>query len=134
MILSTALALLCGCGPSADTAHSAAALFPQVKEVGAAELQGWMTTGRPLTLIDVREDDEWLAGHAAAALHLSRWKLTEQIPTAVPDKTALIVLYCRSGQRSAVSASALQRLGYTNVYSLAGGLKEYERVGLPVER
>ena len=93
-----------------------------------------MTTGRTFTLIDVREDDEWQAGHAATAIHISRWTLSGKIGAVVPDKTAYIVLYCLGGVRSAVVAEALQKMGYTNVYSLTGGFKNYRLAGLPVRK
>jgi sulfur-carrier protein adenylyltransferase/sulfurtransferase len=93
-----------------------------------------MAAGQPMTLIDVREDDEWRAGHAVAALHIPRWKLWERIAAVVPDKGARIVLYCKGGARSAAAASTLQRLGYTNVFSLAGGFKSYQLAGLPALR
>jgi hypothetical protein len=57
------------------------------------ELKNWMAAAQPVTLIDVREDDEWRAGHASAALHISRWKLEASIGSAVPDKNARIALY-----------------------------------------
>jgi rhodanese-related sulfurtransferase len=93
-----------------------------------------MTARRTLTLIDVREDNEWRAGHAAKAIHISHWGLSEKIGTVVPDKGARIVLYCAGGVRSAAAAAGLQRMGYTNVLSLAGGFKSYQLAGLPVEK
>ena len=60
----------------------------QIKEVSTSQLKDWMTAGQPFTLIDVREDNEWQAGHAAAAIHISRWTLSGKIGTVVPDKTA----------------------------------------------
>ena len=93
-----------------------------------------MTTGRTFTLIDVREDNEWQAGHAAAAIHISRWTLSGRIGTVVPDKTACIVLYCLGGARSAAAAESLQKMGYTNVFSLTGGFKNYQLAGLPIQK
>ncbi len=106
----------------------------RIKEVSVSQLKQWMTTKRTLALIDVREDNEWQAGHAAKAIHISRWALSEKIGTVVPDKGARIVLYCAGGVRSAAAAAGLQRMGYTNVLSLAGGFKSYELAGLPVEK
>jgi rhodanese-related sulfurtransferase len=93
-----------------------------------------MTTGQAFTLIDVREDNEWQAGHAAAAIHISRWTLSGRIGTVVPDKTARIVLYCLGGVRSAAAAGALQKMGYTNVFSLTGGFMHYQLEGLPIQK
>lgn len=128
------LSVLFGCRLSSAPEKPKSPPIEGIQEISASHLKNWMTASQPLTLIDVREDDEWRAGHASSALHISRWTLAEKIGAAVPDKTARIVLYCRSGKRSAVSAVTLQRLGYTNVFSLAGGLKEYEQAALPVER
>ena len=84
-------------------------------------------------LIDVREDDEWRRGHAAGAEHLGRGVIERDIETAVPDHSAELILYCGGGYRSALAADNLQRMGYTNVYSLAGGWKAWRDAGAPVE-
>jgi rhodanese-related sulfurtransferase len=93
-----------------------------------------MSTGQPLTPIDVREDNEWQAGHAATAIHIPCMALPGAIGTAVPDKTARIVLYCLGGVRSAAAAGALQKMGYTNVFSLTGGFMHYQLEGLPIQK
>jgi len=85
-------------------------------------------------LIDIREDHEWAEGHAAGATHLSRGILEREIETAVPDKSAKIVLYCGGGYRSALSAESLQKMGYTNVWSLAGGWRAWNEAGLPITK
>ena len=135
--------LLCSCGSSGQPGYQSSqkespvpAKDPteQIKEVSTSQLKGWMTAGQPLTLIDVREDNEWQAGHAAAAIHISRWTLSGKIGTVVPDKTARIVLYCLGGVRSAADAAALQKMGYTNVFSLTGGFKMYQLAGLPIQK
>ncbi len=84
-------------------------------------------------LIDVREDSEWQAGHAAGAVHLGRGIIERDIETVVPDKDAELILYCGGGYRSALAADVLQRMGYTNVYSLAGGWKAWKEAALPIE-
>ena len=106
----------------------------QIKEISTSQLKDWMTTGQPFTLIDVWEDNEWQAGHAVAAIHIPRWTLSGKIGTVVPDKTARIVLYCLGGVRSAAAAAALQKMGYTNVFSLTGGFKMYQLAGLPIQK
>ena len=85
-------------------------------------------------LIDVREDNEWAAGHAAGATHLSKGIIERDIETAIPDKNAPIVLYCGGGYRSALAADALQTMGYTNVISMDGGIKGWRAAGLPEEK
>ena len=83
-------------------------------------------------LIDTREDHEWDDGHAEGATHLSRGILERDIENVVPDKSAKIVLYCGGGFRSALSADSLAKMGYTNVWSLAGGWRAWQEAGLPV--
>ncbi|MBV8857207.1 MAG: sulfurtransferase [Acidobacteria bacterium] len=90
-------------------------------------------TGQGARLIDVREDNEWQRGHAAGAEHLGRGIIERDIETAVPDRGAELILYCGGGYRSALAADNLQRMGYTNVYSLAGGWKAWNDAGAPVE-
>jgi rhodanese-related sulfurtransferase len=84
-------------------------------------------------LIDVREDNEWQAGHAAGAQHMGRGIIERDIEQAIPDKQAELILYCGGGFRSALAADNLQRLGYTNVYSMDGGWKAWKESGAPVE-
>lgn len=85
----------------------------------------------PFVLIDVREDHEWAAGHAAGAVHLGRGILERDVEKAFPDKRARLVLYCGGGYRSALSADSLQKMGYSQVLSLAGGWKAWVAAGLP---
>jgi rhodanese-related sulfurtransferase len=84
-------------------------------------------------LIDVREDREWEAGHARGAAHMGRGIIERDIETAIPDHSAELILYCGGGYRSALAADNLQRMGYTNVYSMAGGWKAWKESGAGVE-
>jgi molybdopterin/thiamine biosynthesis adenylyltransferase/rhodanese-related sulfurtransferase len=85
------------------------------------------------TLIDVREQVEWDAGHIAGALFIPQGVLLDQIEAAVPNRDEELVLYCRSGARSGRMTAALQQAGYTNVVNMAGGILEWEANALPVE-
>jgi rhodanese-related sulfurtransferase len=85
------------------------------------------------TLIDVREDHEWERSHAAGAKHIGRGVIERDIVEAVPDKTAELILYCGGGYRSALAAENLQKMGYTNVFSMAGGWRAWNEAGAPVE-
>ncbi len=87
-----------------------------------------------LVLIDVREDNEWAAGHAAGAIHLGKGIIERDIETEIPDKSTTLVLYCGGGYRSALAADALQKMGYTNAISLDGGWRAWVEAGLPVEK
>jgi rhodanese-related sulfurtransferase len=88
---------------------------------------------KPL-LIDVREDNEWTAGHAAGAIHLGKGIIERDIETKVPDKDTKMVLYCGGGYRSAIAADALRQMGYTNVISLDGGWRAWQSAGMPIEK
>ncbi len=85
-------------------------------------------------LIDVREDDEWRKGHLSGAIHLSRGIIEFQIQDHAPDFNTPIVLCCHRGRRSALVADNLQKMGYNNVLTIAGGFEAWEGAGLPVER
>ncbi len=84
-------------------------------------------------LIDVREDNEWQAGHVAGAAHMGRGIIERDIVQKIPDKDAEIILYCGGGYRSALAADMLQKMGYTNVLSMAGGWKAWNDAKLPIE-
>jgi rhodanese-related sulfurtransferase len=93
-----------------------------------------LDAGEKPLLIDVREDNEWTAGHAAGAIHLGKGIIERDIETKVPDKNAKMVLYCGGGFRSALAADALQHMGYTNVISLDGGWRAWQSANMPVEK
>src|SRR6476620_5319107 len=82
-------------------------------------------------LIDVREDNEWANGHATGAIHLGRGIIERDIVKTVPDRSAELVLYCGGGFRSALAADMLQKMGYTNVRSMAGGWKAWKDLNAP---
>ena len=104
----------------------------RVKEV---DIEGYKKMPREgHLLIDVREDKEWEAGHAAGAIHLGKGIIERDIETKVPDKSATMVLYCGGGFRSALVADALQKMGYQNPISLDGGWRAWNDAGLPVEK
>src|ERR1044072_6851788 len=104
----------------------------RIREVSVEETQTRMQSDNAVRLIDVREDDEWRAGHAAGATHLGKGIIERDIEATVPDKTTEVILYCGGGFRSALAADVLQQMGYTNVYSMAGGWKAWKDSGAPV--
>ncbi|MGH9907738.1 MAG: rhodanese-like domain-containing protein, partial [Pyrinomonadaceae bacterium] len=93
----------------------------RIREVSVEETRDRMASNENVRLIDVREDNEWLAGHAEGAEHLGKGIIERDIEVKVPDKSAELILYCGGGYRSALVADVLQQMGYTNVYSMAGG-------------
>ncbi len=105
----------------------------RVREVSVAETQARLQQNAQAKLIDVREDKEWEAAHAAGATHLGKGIIERDIETTVPDKDTELILYCGGGYRSALAADVLQKMGYTNVFSLAGGWRAWQEAGGPVE-
>ena len=91
----------------------------RVKEISVAETRERIKNGA--VLIDVREDNEFNTGHADGAKHLGRGIIERDIIGQIPDKNAEIILYCGGGYRSALAADNLQKMGYTNVFSMIGG-------------
>lgn len=83
-------------------------------------------------LVDVREDNEWAAGHFPGAIHIGKGVLERDIETKVPDKNTELVLYCGGGYRSALAADMLQQMGYQRVWSLDGGYRGWSEAGLPI--
>jgi rhodanese-related sulfurtransferase len=104
----------------------------RVKEIDIERYKQMVASGDPHTLVDIREDNEWAAGHVSGAVHLGKGIIERDIETAAPDKNASLVLYCGGGFRSALSAEALQKMGYTNVISLDGGYRALQTSGLPI--
>ena len=84
-------------------------------------------------LIDVREDNEWNQARAAGATHIGRGVIERDIVGKYPDKDTKLILYCGGGYRSALAADNLQKMGYTNVFSLTGGWTAWKEAGAPVE-
>jgi rhodanese-related sulfurtransferase len=103
----------------------------RVREVSVAEtvkaVQG------DARLIDVREDNEWEAAHARGAEHAGKGIIERDIETIAPDKDSELILYCGGGYRAALAADSLQRMGYTNVSSMAGGWRAWLEAGAPTE-
>ena len=101
----------------------------RVREVTVEETQKRLKENPNAKLIDVREDHEWQAGLAAGAEHLGKGIIERDIEAKVPDKSTELILYCGGGFRSALVADVLQRMGYTNVFSMAGGWKAWKDSG-----
>lgn len=102
----------------------------QIRELDTDALHEHMQENPDLALVDVREESEFAASHVRGARHLSKGVLERDIEESLSDPDTEIVLYCGGGYRSALAALNLQKMGYRNVYSLAGGfraLKQDER-------
>jgi len=105
----------------------------RIKELNVADTRNRLAANPNAKLIDVREDNEWNQAHAAGAEHLGKGIIERDIETRVPDKSTELILYCGGGYRSALAADVLQKMGYTNVWSMAGGWKAWKEAGAPIE-
>jgi len=103
----------------------------RVKEISVEETLEKVKEGA--NLIDVREDNEWDEGHAPGATHLGRGVIERDIVGKFPDKSAELILYCGGGYRSALAADNLQKMGYRNVLSMAGGWTAWKDADAPIE-
>jgi rhodanese-related sulfurtransferase len=104
----------------------------RVREVSVDEARRLTGSGKAM-LIDVREESEWAAGHARGAEYIGKGVIERDIEQRVPDKNAELILYCGGGFRSALSADNLQKMGYRNVSSMAGGWRAWQADGAPTE-
>lgn len=105
---------------------------PHVHEVTIADTLAALPQEAGAILIDVREDREWNAGHARAAIHVARGVIERDIEKLVPDPATPLYLYCGGGFRSILAADTLQQMGYTNVHSVVGGWRGWVEQGAPV--
>lgn len=103
----------------------------QVEETSIEEVASRLQQGESLTLIDVREESEFAAGHIPGAEHLGRGIIERDILGAHPDKDEELILYCGGGYRSALAAVNLQKMGYTKVRSMWGGMRGWREAGHP---
>jgi rhodanese-related sulfurtransferase len=97
----------------------------RVQEMDVAQYVTLQQSGEAHVLVDTREESEWNAGHVAGAVHLSKGIIERDIEARIPDKATKVVLYCGGGYRSALAADNLQRMGYTDVWSVDGGWKGF---------
>jgi rhodanese-related sulfurtransferase len=105
-----------------------------VSEISVAEARVKLAVHPQAVLLDVREDSEWNAGHAAEAVHLGKGILERDLEKLYPDVNTEIILYCGGGFRSALAGEAARRLGYRNVHSLIGGYKGMVAAGWPITK
>jgi len=105
-----------------------------VKEIAPQDVHTLLKNPENFILIDVREDNEWHEGHLPQAIHLSRGILECNIEQKVPDTEKRIILYCRSGSRSALAANSLEKMGYTKVQSMKGGFMDWVKGNYPIDK
>lgn len=106
----------------------------RVRETTVDQIRAKLEKREKFVLVDVREDNEYAKDHLPGAIHLGKGIIERDIEKAVPDTKAEIVLYCGGGFRSAMTADNLQKMGYTNVISMDGGIREWREKGYPLTK
>jgi rhodanese-related sulfurtransferase len=106
----------------------------RVRELNLAQARARLAANPDALLIDVREESEWAAGHAVEAQHLGKGIFERDLEAKFPARDRELILYCGGGFRSALTADAAQKMGYTNVWSLDGGYKAMAAAGWPMTR
>jgi rhodanese-related sulfurtransferase len=104
----------------------------RVREITVDEARALLGGATPPVLLDVREDHEWANGHAEEAVHLGKGILERDIEQLFPAPDTAIIMYCGGGYRSILTCDAAQRMGYTQVCSLAGGFRALQAAGWPI--
>jgi len=105
----------------------------RIEEISVAEARARLAANASVVLLDVREDHEWQAEHAAEAQHLGKGILERDIENRFPDKTTELIMYCGGGYRSALTAAVAKRMGYPKVCSLIGGYRGMKAAGWPMK-
>jgi len=104
----------------------------RVRETTVDEVKSRMDKGERLVLVDVREESEFAKDHLPGAIHLGKGVIERDVESKVPELAAPLVLYCGGGFRSALAADNLQKMGYTNVISMDGGIRDWREKGYPL--
>jgi len=105
----------------------------KITEISPSEAAKKSKSGEAV-IIDVREKDEWDEEHIPDAVHMSRGTIELEVEEKVPDTSAMVICHCGGGGRSALAAESLQKMGYKNVRSMAGGFKAWKAIGLPTAK
>ena len=104
----------------------------RVKELTVDQVKAELDRGQKFHLVDVREESEFAKDHLPGAVHLGKGIIEREVEARIPDTGAEIVLYCGGGFRSALAADNLQKMGYTNVLSMDGGIRDWRNKGYPL--
>lgn len=105
-----------------------------IRQTTVAVVAERLARGDKFHFVDCREDDEWRAGRARGAIHLGKGVIERDIEAKVPNHDDEIIIYCGGGFRSALAAEALQKMGYSNVASMDGGIRDWRAAGLPEDK
>jgi rhodanese-related sulfurtransferase len=104
----------------------------RVRETNVAEVKKRMDRGDKFLLVDVREESEYAKDHLPGAIHMGKGVIERDVEASVPDLNAEMILYCGGGFRSALAADNLQKMGYTNVISMDGGIRGWRESNYPL--
>ena len=105
-----------------------------IREVSVDDVKAKLDRGEKFVLVDVREESEWSKDHLPGAIHLGKGVIERDVEEQVPDLNTSMVLYCGGGFRSALAADNLQKMGYTNVLSMDGGVRGWREKGFPFSK
>jgi rhodanese-related sulfurtransferase len=105
----------------------------RVRETDVDTVKKRIDSGETFLLVDVREESEYAKDHLPGAIHLGKGIIERDIEARVPEMNTELVLYCGGGFRSALAADNLQKMGYTNVISMDGGIRDWRGRGYPLE-
>ena len=106
----------------------------RVRETDVDEVKRKLDRGEKFLLVDVREESEFAKDHLPGAIHLGKGVIERDVEKQVPDQNTPMVLYCGGGFRSALAADNLQKMGYTNVISMDGGIRVWREKGFPLSK
>jgi rhodanese-related sulfurtransferase len=106
----------------------------RIRETNVQDVKKKIDAGEKFLLVDVREESEFAKDHLPGAIHLGKGIIERDIEAQVPELGAEIVLYCGGGFRSALAADNLQKMGYQNVISMDGGIRDWREKGYPLEK
>ena len=106
----------------------------RIREVSVDDVKTKLDRGEKFVLVDVREESEWAKDHLPGAIHLGKGVIERDVEQRVSDLNAPVVLYCGGGYRSALAADNLQQMGYRNVLSMDGGIREWREKGFPLSK
>jgi rhodanese-related sulfurtransferase len=106
----------------------------RVQETTVDDIKARLDRGEKFLLVDVREESEFAKDHLPGAIHLGKGVIERDVEARVPDLNTLMVLYCGGGYRSALAADNLQKMGYTKVLSMDGGVRGWREKGYPLTK
>jgi rhodanese-related sulfurtransferase len=106
----------------------------RIDEVSPEEVREKQKSDDDFVLLDVREQDEWEKTRIAGAEYLGKGVIERDVEEEYPDVDQELILYCGGGYRSALAADNLQKMGYRNVKSLAGGFRSWTEAGYPIQK